>query len=67
MAHTIGRSIQRSRRRAPLLHAERKTFSGPTWNLLMMGSLLATVPMLVLFLVFQRYFIAGISTGGVKR
>jgi multiple sugar transport system permease protein len=46
-----------------LLQGERRT----PWNLLMMGSLLATLPMLVLFLVFQRYFIAGISTGGVKR
>lgn len=46
-----------------LLQGERHT----PWNLLMMGSLLATLPMLVIFLVFQRYFIAGISTGGVKR
>jgi multiple sugar transport system permease protein len=46
-----------------LLQGERST----PWNLLMMGSLLATLPMLVLFLLFQRYFIAGISTGGVKR
>ncbi len=33
----------------------------------MMGSLLATLPMLVVFLIFQRYFIAGISAGSVKR
>ncbi|MBI5960383.1 MAG: carbohydrate ABC transporter permease, partial [Chloroflexi bacterium] len=46
-----------------LLQGERRT----PWNLLMMGSLLATLPMLVLFLIFQRYFIAGISAGGVKR
>jgi multiple sugar transport system permease protein len=46
-----------------LLQGERST----PWNLLMMGSLLATLPMLVVFLVFQRYFIAGISAGSVKR
>lgn len=46
-----------------LLQGERRT----PWNLLMMGSLLATLPMLVMFLIFQRYFIAGISAGGVKR
>jgi len=46
-----------------LLQGERRT----PWNLLMMGSLLATLPMLVVFLVFQRYFIAGISAGSVKR
>ncbi len=46
-----------------LLQGERRT----PWNLLMMGSFLATVPMMALFLMLQRYFIAGISMGGVKR
>lgn len=46
-----------------LLQGERRT----PWNLLMMGSFLATVPMTALFLMLQRYFIAGISMGGVKR
>lgn len=46
-----------------LLQGERRT----PYNLLMMGSFLATVPMLVLFLALQRYFIAGIALGGVKR
>jgi multiple sugar transport system permease protein len=46
-----------------LLQGERRT----PYNLLMMGSLLATLPMLVLFLALQRYFIAGIAMGGVKR
>jgi len=46
-----------------LLQGERRT----PWNLLMMGSFLATVPMMVLFFMLQRYFIAGISMGGVKR
>lgn len=46
-----------------LLQGERQT----PWNLLMMGSLLATLPMLVMFLLLQRYFIAGIAMGGVKQ
>ncbi|MEB2288233.1 MAG: carbohydrate ABC transporter permease [Anaerolineae bacterium] len=46
-----------------LLQGERRT----PYNLLMMGSFLATVPMLVLFTALQRYFIAGIAMGGVKR
>jgi multiple sugar transport system permease protein len=46
-----------------LLQGERRT----PWNLLMMGSWLATLPMLIMFLLLQRYFIAGISMGGVKR
>lgn len=46
-----------------LLQGERHT----PWNLLMMGSTLATIPMLVLFLLLQRYFVAGLTMGGVKR
>ena len=46
-----------------LLQGERQT----PWNLLMMGSFLATVPILVMFLALQRYFIEGISMSGVKR
>jgi len=51
---TIGIALLQGERRTPL-------------NLLMMGSFLATLPMLVLFLALQRYFIAGISMGGVKQ
>ncbi len=46
-----------------LLQGERST----PWNLLMMGSLLATLPMLAMFLLLQRYFIEGISMSGLKR
>ncbi|GIK67055.1 MAG: sugar ABC transporter permease [Chloroflexota bacterium] len=37
------------------------------FNLLMMGSFLGTLPMLILFILLQRYFIEGISMSGVKR
>jgi multiple sugar transport system permease protein len=46
-----------------LLQGQRDT----PWNLLMMGSLIATLPMLVLFILLQRYFIEGVSMSGVKR
>ena len=36
------------------------------WTLVMAGSVLATLPVLILFLVFQRYFIRGITLTGVK-
>jgi multiple sugar transport system permease protein len=51
---TIGIALLQGERRTPL-------------NLLMMGSFLATLPMLLLFLALQRYFITGISMGGVKQ
>lgn len=37
-----------------------------SWNLLMAGSVVATLPMVVVFLIFQRRFIQGISMSGLK-
>lgn len=36
------------------------------WNLLMAASVMVTAPVLLLFLLTQRTFVAGISAGGVK-
>ena len=32
----------------------------------MAGALMAIIPMLMLFILFQRYFIQGIASSGVK-
>jgi multiple sugar transport system permease protein len=36
------------------------------WPELMAGSLISIIPIFVIFLVFQRYFIAGVTAAGVK-
>jgi multiple sugar transport system permease protein len=36
------------------------------WNYLMAASLLATIPVLVLFLLIQRRLVAGLTVGAVK-
>src|SRR4051794_29148140 len=36
------------------------------WDVLMAGSVLATIPMVLIFVVFQRRFIQGISLSGLK-
>ena len=36
------------------------------WNQMMAMSVLGSLPVLLLFLVFQRYFIAGMSSGSIK-
>jgi multiple sugar transport system permease protein len=36
------------------------------WPALMAGSIIAILPIVVIFLVFQRYFIAGVTAAGVK-
>lgn len=40
--------------------------AGTEWAYLMAGSTLATLPMIALFLVCQRYFIQGFATAGIK-
>jgi arabinosaccharide transport system permease protein len=39
---------------------------GDYYDLLISGSLMATVPIIIVFFLFQRYFIAGLTTGGIK-
>ena len=36
------------------------------WPQIMAGSIIAIAPILIIFLVFQRYFISGVVTAGVK-
>jgi arabinosaccharide transport system permease protein len=39
---------------------------GTNYDLLISGSLMATLPIIIVFFVFQRYFIAGLTAGGIK-
>ena len=36
------------------------------WNLIMAGALISVVPVLVLFVVAQRYFVRGVTSSGLK-
>ncbi|MEL6824288.1 MAG: carbohydrate ABC transporter permease, partial [Calditrichota bacterium] len=36
------------------------------WTLLMAGTTLISIPTLIIFLVFQRHFVQGIATSGMK-
>jgi multiple sugar transport system permease protein len=39
---------------------------GTQWGLVFAASLIAVVPVIIVFLIFQRYFIQGVSAGAVK-
>ena len=39
---------------------------GNDWSQMMAMSVLGSIPVLILFVFFQKYFIAGMSAGGVK-
>ncbi|MEU3058622.1 carbohydrate ABC transporter permease [Streptomyces griseus] len=43
-----------------------KTENGTQWHYLMAGTTLATLPMVLLFLIGQRYFVQGFATAGLK-
>ncbi|WP_205472190.1 carbohydrate ABC transporter permease [Nocardioides sp. SYSU D00038] len=36
------------------------------WNLLFAGSVIATLPMIIVFIIFQRHFVRGIAVTGLK-
>ena len=36
------------------------------WNLLMAASLIALIPMLIIFIIGQRFFVEGIRLGAIK-
>jgi arabinosaccharide transport system permease protein len=39
---------------------------GNNYDMLISGSLMATLPIILIFFIFQRYFIAGLTAGGIK-
>jgi multiple sugar transport system permease protein len=43
-----------------------ESFSIPYWNLLMAASLVVAGPAMVLFLIVQRYIVAGLAAGSIK-
>ena len=44
----------------------RSLFGEPNWPLLMAGSIVMTLPMIIVFMAGQRYFVEGIRLGAVK-
>ncbi|HVO40491.1 MAG TPA: carbohydrate ABC transporter permease [Spirochaetia bacterium] len=39
---------------------------GNNYDMLISGAVMATLPIIIIFFFFQRYFIAGLTTGGIK-
>lgn len=39
---------------------------GNNYNILLSGSIVSVLPLLILFVMFQRYFISGLTVGGLK-
>jgi multiple sugar transport system permease protein len=43
-----------------------QTLHNEQWNLLMAGSVLVMIPLIVMFMLGQRYFVKGITMSGLK-
>ncbi len=39
---------------------------GNNYDVLIAGSIMTIIPIIILFIFFQRYFVAGLTVGGVK-
>ncbi len=50
----------------PLALTQFQEMYGVYWNLLMAGSVIMIIPMLIVFIFGQRFFVEGIQMGAVK-
>lgn len=65
MVVTIGNEAQRTLS-VGLVALKASTDAAANWNIIMAGSMISAVPMIVIFLIFNRYFISGLASGAVK-
>lgn len=50
----------------PLAIADYQGANSTQWGLVFAASLIAVIPVIIVFLVFQRYFVQGLTSGAVK-
>jgi multiple sugar transport system permease protein len=50
----------------PLAIADYQGQNSTQWGLVFAASLIAVIPVIIVFLVFQRYFVQGLTSGAVK-
>jgi len=55
-----------NKRTLPIAIALLQGQNSTLWGLVFAASVIAVVPVIVIFLVFQRYFVQGLTSGAVK-
>lgn len=65
MVVTIGNESQRTLA-VGLVALKATTDAAASWNVIMAGSMISAIPMLIVFVIFNRYFISGLTAGAVK-
>lgn len=49
-----------------IMHLKSSGAAASSWNLMLAGTCISLIPMILIYLVFNRYFISGITNGAVK-
>lgn len=49
-----------------IMHLKSSGAAASSWNLMLAGTAISLIPMMTIYLVFNRYFVAGMTTGAVK-
>ncbi len=52
--------------RSPIAIALFQGQHSTSWGLVFAASLLAIIPVLIVYIVFQRFFVAGLTSGALK-
>ena len=57
-------------RRMPLvvgiMHLKSSGDAASSWNLMLAGTAISLIPMMIIYMIFNRYFILGMTAGAVK-
>ena len=49
-----------------LIALKSSSSAATAWNLILAGAMMSAVPMIIVYLVFNRYFVTGVTAGAVK-
>jgi len=60
------RAHRRAKTHAAIAIANFRGVHSTDWGLIFAASLTAVIPTLVIFIIFQRYFVQGVTAGAVK-
>ena len=49
-----------------IMHLKSSGDAASSWNLMLAGTAISLIPMIIIYIMFNRYFISGMTTGAVK-
>ena len=49
-----------------IMHLKSSGAAASSWNLMLAGTAISLIPMMIIYLIFNRYFVTGMTSGAVK-